>query len=177
MNYDDLKSRLQELGVNLSIGTLLRYRRVGLLPEAKKSHGGRGRGPEIDFPVEALAEAYAARKLFDNEPRPKTETVVKARQIALEALEKGEIFALLADDQGVFPYDFQSRLFAMNWLKNRDFIRQGFKPGDNVIFAIGSKNGREIIEVKPDPGGRALKSVKEAVKYSKEAQERQKRSR
>lgn len=148
MDYNELQSRLQELGVDLSIGTLLRYRRVGLLPEAKKSHGGRGQGPEIDFPVEALAEAYANWELFNNEPKPKTETVIKARFIALEALKVNDVLALIPRHHDIFnmandkrsQYTFlrdcnpQIQALAVDWLINREIIRQGFNPKQRLCI-------------------------------------------
>ena len=141
MDYNELQFRLKELGINLSVGTLLRYRRVGLLPEAEKTHGGRGQGPGIDFPVEALAEAYANWELFNNELKPKTETVVKARQIALEALKLNDVLALIPRNHDVFnlledrkQYSFlkdctpQIQNLAVDWLICREIIRQGFNP-------------------------------------------------
>lgn len=148
MDYKELQDRLRELGVSISISTLLRYRRVGLLPEAKKSHGGRGQGPIIDFPPETLSEVYATWKLFSGEPRPTTETVKKARQIALEALEHRDVLSLIPQSHKIFGFPEDKRgkyaflegcspyiqALAVDWLISREIIRQGFLPKQHVYI-------------------------------------------
>lgn len=151
MDYNELQSGLQKLGVNASIATLLRYKKVGILPEAEKTHGGRGQGPGIDFPTEALAEAYANWKLFNEELRLKTETVVKVRFIALEALKVNDVLALIPQHYKIYPnlpedkrsqYPFlkdcnsQIQALAVDWLINREIARQNFDPRQRLYIVF-----------------------------------------
>ena len=145
MDYVEIQKVLEDLGVKISIGTLYRYRRVGLLPEAEKGHGGRGRGPSINFPPEAVAEAYAAKKLFEAEPRPKTETVAEARRVALEALENKKLLSLTTDELGtrVYPWWYVCGM-ALKWLIHREKIIQGMKP-ETIVHTHMTNDSIELI--------------------------------
>lgn len=60
MDYIELQKALKEIGFNISIITLRRYVKEGLIPEPERIHLGRGKGQHISFPRDAIEQAGAA---------------------------------------------------------------------------------------------------------------------
>lgn len=156
MNYVELQEEIKKRGLNISVITLRRYVKAGLIPEPKRKHFGRGKGEQVDFPIEAIAEAIAAKQVFLEERFPAVELVKKARDLALEALkEKDALAAILADNRNILPEDYKTKSLAAEWLKFYILIRDGHSlntPGywnyvDNEFkFIADGGKMRETIE-------------------------------
>lgn len=168
MNYNDLQNELKKRGVDISVITLRRYVKAGLIPEPKRDHLGRGKGQHVDFPPEAIAEAGAARMVFRLNRNPSVEIVKQARDLALEALAQNSIAALQAHEQNIFPGDYEARVLAFEWLKYYILIKLGYSLNVSGYWEITSRGIRFIC----DPTNKDDMRVKQAIKYALEAQKR-----
>ena len=168
MTYDELQEELKNRGVDISVITLRRYVKAGLLPEPKRDHLGRGKGQHVDFPLEAIAEAGAARMVFRLKRNPSVESVKQARDLALKAIAQNTIAALLAQEQNTFPDDYEIRMLAYEWLKYYSLLKEGYSLKTSGYWELTSKGVRFIC----DPTDKDDTRVKQAVKYALEAQKR-----
>ena len=170
MNYNGLQEEVKKRGVSISIVTLRRYVKVGLIPEPKRKHFGRGKGEQVEFPPEAIAEAVAANTVFREERFPAVELVKQARDLALEALkEKDAITALFANEQNLLPQDYKIRSLAAEWLKYYVLIRDGYDL--NTPGYWGLSNGFRFVA----DGGKTRLSVDSLMNKLKNLTEEEKR--
>ena len=77
MNYIELQNALKEIGFNISIVTLRRYVKEGLIPEPERIHLGRGKGQHVSFPCDAIEQAGAAYLFLKQPPTYEMARVVK----------------------------------------------------------------------------------------------------
>jgi len=79
---DQVIELLQQMRVNITRRTLLRYEKGKLIPEPIRGGLGQGRGRVTEYPNETAEEAYAAYMLIHGEPSYKPETVMRIRECA-----------------------------------------------------------------------------------------------
>lgn len=81
MNYSELQEELQKRGVNISIITLRRYVKNGLITEPERKHYGRGKGEHVDFPPKAIIEAAETYQLIKKYKYPPYEMIKTIRLV------------------------------------------------------------------------------------------------
>jgi|GEM_PF-4018868 len=86
MRPDELIKRVLALEVSIDRRTLSRYVKAGLVTSPEYRHGGKGRGPIVDYPEHAVVEAATAAVLIQRE-RWKIEHVAEARKTFLTTLK------------------------------------------------------------------------------------------
>ena len=77
MDYIELQKALKEIGFNISIVTLRRYVKEGLIPEPERTHLGRGKGQHVSFPRNAIEQAGAAYLFLKQPPTYEMARVIK----------------------------------------------------------------------------------------------------
>ena len=65
MNPDQVIEKLKEHGLDITVRTLQRWVKDGLLPEPKRGTHGRGTGSWADYPDETIPEALTVSILKD----------------------------------------------------------------------------------------------------------------
>ena len=157
MNYEELQEELKKRGVDISVITLRRYVKNGLIPEPERKHYGRGKGEHVNFPLEAIAETAAAKEIFRLKRNPSVEIVKEARDLALKSIREGSTVKLLEGESNLLPRDYEIRTLAFEWLRYYFLIKDGHDlktPGywnaDNNGFirfvADPEEKGRKILE-------------------------------
>jgi len=88
MKPDVLIARLKGLGISVDRRTLARYVKDELVTKPEYKHGGKGTGPIVDYPDQAVAEAAAAADLMQRF-RWKKKIVAMSRRLACVTDEYG----------------------------------------------------------------------------------------
>lgn len=86
MNYEEIIKEAQKLGVVVSLRTLKRHSSKNLLPEPKRTHGGRGVGYIVEFPETAIGDVVANTQLLQHREM----TMAKLYSIRKKAIEEEE---------------------------------------------------------------------------------------
>lgn len=108
---------LQQMRVNITRRTLLRYEKAKLIPDPLRGGLGQGRGRITEYPTEAAEEAYAAYMLMHGDPKYKPETVVRIRECARNMID-GTIEIDKADPACIY------------WITFTILFREKIDPGD-----------------------------------------------
>jgi hypothetical protein len=125
MELQEVLREFEKINIPISSRTLLNYEKWGLIPAAKRTGLGRGKGRVTEYPDIVIAEGVATWKLLNGKITTSQKHLREVRDYVLMLEKSPECMEI--------PYDdIEFKILIELWASYRESV----KSGENVILTL-----------------------------------------